>query len=124
MSEIKVETDIVADDAYSVKLLTKPNPNTSALVVKAECKNAEVKKHITQKKTALAKLPDDHALKRVFLKSDEPKMTRRENERLRRKRATLASTHDNVTLRQGKLSVDGNVVDEFNLANQLYPSGK
>ncbi len=61
---VVVDTDIVFDDAYSVKLLTKPNPNMRALVVKAECKNAEVKKHITQKKTALAKLPD------VFKQSD------------------------------------------------------
>ncbi len=120
MAAMDVDPDIVNDNTYTVKLLTKPGSNARTQFTKVFCNDITVKRHIITKKVGLSQLDQHHPCRRIFVKHDEPLLTRKENERLQKKRYNLAQTNDNVQLRSGKLTIDGNEVDHFNLANQLY----
>ena len=73
-------------------------------------------------------VPPDSYLKKVFLKNDDPPLTRRENDRLYKEMKRLRELEDadnpvnKYTLRNGKgLFKNGDeCIDEFNLCNQLF----
>ena len=62
----------------------------------------------------------------IFINHDESPMTRKENLRLRKERNRLRNLDENknkkVVIYKGKLTVDGNPLDEFNIENQLITS--
>ena len=57
----------------------------------------------------------------IFLSPDLPKLTRNENSRLHKAfKSAKAAGGSNVALRSGRLIVDGNMVDHFDIQNQLF----
>ena len=64
----------------------------------------------------------------IFINHDESPMTRKENLRLRKERNRLRNLDENknkkIIIYKGKLMVDGNPHDEFNIENQLITSKK
>ena len=70
-------------------------------------------------------LPDDDVRKKVFIKSEQTPLTRKENSRIYGEFKKLQETHKEddtkiVKLEKGKLYLNGDVVDEFSLTNQLF----
>ena len=70
-------------------------------------------------------LSDENYLRKIFIKNDDPSLTRQENDRLRTKMKGLreldALSENRYTIKQGKLlKNEEEVVDEFNLSNQLF----
>lgn len=59
---------------------------------------------------------------KIYISPDLPLLTRKENTRLRLafKELKASSPTSTVILKYGKLTVNGNEVDRFNLANQLF----
>ena len=84
--------------------------------------NKEKKDSIMEKKVSLNSLEDDHPLKTVYIKNDQPPLTNKENNRLRDKARTIKNNNPNDTIKidKGKLYHNNNVVDSFNLANQIF----
>ena len=67
----------------------------------------------------------ENYLKKIFIKNDDPPLTRQENDRLRTKMKGLreldADSENRYSIKQGKLlKNEEEVVDEFNLSNQLF----
>ena len=80
--------------------------------------NLALKKQILEK----AKLLKETVFKGVFIKTDEPKMTRDENYRLRKKSRELKAQFPNseIKLAKGILTQDGVKIDKFDLINQIF----
>ena len=61
---------------------------------------------------------------KIYIKYDEPYHSRKENNRLRKKRYDLSKDeryhNDVIKIEKGKLYHNGMVVDQFDLANQLF----
>ena len=73
----------------------------------------------------LKDLDEGHTLRKVYIKSGQTPLTRKENSRLYWELKKLIATHkddrnNRVRLDKGKLYLNNNVVDEFNLANQIF----
>jgi hypothetical protein len=68
-------------------------------------------------------LKDNIDFKGVYLNADEPPMTRKENARLRKKAYDYRKLHPNskIYIKKGKLYMNEDVIDNFNLQNQLQP---
>ncbi len=70
----------------------------------------------------------DNYMKRIFLKNDDPPMTRKENDRLYKKMKELREAEDKDNpenkyfIKGGKLykNDEADSIDEFNLSNQLF----
>ena len=60
--------------------------------------------------------------KQIYINADLPPLTRRENSRLRTKLRQLTSTSPNADIRliKGELTVNGTLIDQFSLENQLF----
>ena len=72
-------------------------------------------------------LDERNYLKKIFLKNDDPPLTRRENERLRKKMKELREAEDVANpvnryhIKEGKLFKNGDeCIDSFNINNQLF----
>ena len=72
-------------------------------------------------------LQADNYLKRIFIKNDDPPLTRKQNGRLRNKMKELRENEDRENpenryhIKKGKLyRNDEECIDEFNLSNQLF----
>ena len=92
---------------------TKPRPIVLTLT------NRDNKNLILKKSKSLRNVP---GFSNVYLSADLPDLTRRENGRLRMafKQLKDSSSESSVLLRSGKLSIDGRIVDSFNIKNQLF----
>ena len=72
-------------------------------------------------------LREGNYLKKIFLKNDDPPLTRRENERLGKKMTELRKAEDGTNpanryhIKEGKLFKNGDeCIDSFNINNQLF----
>ena len=70
----------------------------------------------------LKKMDAAGELKGIFMNYDLPFLTSKENQRLRKKLKELKSEnpHDNVRISRGNLYLNGTVIDQFSLENQLH----
>ena len=64
-------------------------------------------------------------MKKVYVKSEQTPLTRKENSRLYGEFKKLQETHKDdenmkVVLQKGKLYLNDEVVDEYSLSNQLF----
>ena len=92
-----------------------------------EFHTVEVKYNVLKKSQSLKgwKENRDSSLgtKDVYLNIDETPLTRKENARLRKERNRLRILEENkdkrIFLTKGVLKVDDNIVDRFNIDNQL-----
>ena len=85
----------------------------------------DVKSDVLKNTNKLNELNVDHVFKKVYIKSEQTPLTRKENSRLYDQFKKLRETHkDNaenrIRLEKGKLYMNNDVVDEFNLANQIF----
>ena len=85
----------------------------------------KVKGDLLKNTKKLKDLGEEHTLKKVYIKNDQTPLTRKENSRLYGEFKKLIETHNGdrnnrVRLDKGKLYLNNNVVDEFNLANQIF----
>ena len=90
-----------------------------------EFKDRKVKEELLKKSKTLKDLAEEHVLKKVYIKSDQTPLTRKENSRIYNEFKKLLETHKDdrtkrVRLEKGKLYLNDDSVDEFNLANQIF----
>ena len=97
----------------------KAAENRLTYVCKVVFKDFEMKMKVL--KNAM-KLKQNNTLKTVYLKWDEPKLTRQENYRLRKMKRELISKHpnDKVELKKGVLTHNDIQCDKFDLTNQIF----
>ena len=90
--------------------------------VKISMKDVTTKRSILKNTRKIKALPDTHFMKKVFIKSDQPPLTRKENDRLRKKARDLRSQHPGsmVSIQKGTLYKDNVKVDYFDLDNQIF----
>ena len=93
--------------------------NRASHVCKVTFNDFDVKKNVMRNSK---KLRDNVSLNKIFLQWDEPKLTRQENQRLRKKKWTLKQDHpnDNFELKKGILKQNDQQVDKFDLINQIF----
>ena len=87
--------------------------------------NTVARKSILDNSKELNKLGEDNVLKKVYVKSEQTPLTRKENSRLYGEFKKLQETHKDdenmkVVLQKGKLYLNDEVVDEYSLSNQLF----
>ena len=87
--------------------------------------NTNAKKNILQNSKKLNGLQEDNVLRKVFIKNEQTPLTRKENSRIYGEFKKLKELHEadesqKVKLEKGKLYLNDEVVDEFNLSNQLF----
>ena len=87
-------------------------------MIKVKFPRPEDTKHIL----ANAKKLKTFDLGKIYINLDEPYHTRRENNRLRKKKTQLIEKHpnDDIKISKGKLYHMDSIVDSFNLSNQLF----
>ena len=110
--------DNISTDCY--KLLYFPAAeNRTTHVCKVTFNDFNVKMNVIKN---AKKLKDIESLRKVFLQWDDPKLTRQENQRLRKAKWELKQSHpnDNLELRKGILKRNNQQVDKFNLMNQIF----
>ena len=88
------------------------------LFLKLKFKDIESTKTIVSK----AKLLKNFTAARIYINRDEPLLSRKENNRLRKKKGDLIKAHgkDVVKIEKGKLYHNNTAVDKFDLSNQIF----
>ena len=120
----KISTDIT-DEHYTVSKTFQPTEGRTRFSAKITFNNVEMRMNILKNCKNLGKLAEGHALKKVFIKSEAPPLTRKENKRLADKMWTLRRAEPpgstiKYILSKGKLLKDDQVIDEFDLGNQIF----
>ena len=94
---------------------------------KIRVENISTKTNIFKGCTKFKTLHEENYMKKIFLKNDDPPLTRKENERLGKKMKELREAEDAANpvnryhIKEGKLFKNGEeVVDSFNINNQLF----
>ena len=100
----------------TIRIPSAPGKNTYSIKLCFE--DTMTVKHILDK----AKLLKEFEGARIYINYDEPYYSRRENNRLRKKKATLLGLHngDDIKIQKGKLYHNNMMVDQFDLANQIF----
>ena len=86
--------------------------------IKMQFKSNDDVKHIISN----AKCLKTFSAAKIYINYDEPYYSRRENNRLRKKKSELIRNHtnDEIKIYKGKLYHNNMVVDQFDLSNQLF----
>ena len=91
------------------------------------CSTQAIKKKIFEGCRKFKDLLVDSPIKKVFLKNEDTPLQKKENDRLFKKMRDLRAAEDNpdepvnvYRLRSGKLFKKEEVIDTFNLENQLF----
>ena len=112
---------------YKILFNFEARENFSRHSAKIRVTDVETKFKIFKGCVKLKDLNPDNYLKKIFIKNDDPPLTRKENERLYIKLKELREKEDKDNpenryyIKKGKLYKNGgDVVDEFNLSNQLF----
>ena len=119
-----VDPNITANDYRIIKTFEPRNdlPRHSCLI---GFSNLNAKKNILSNSKKLNGLPETDEKKKVFIKSEQTPLNRKENSRLYQAFKQLQNTHEEdesqkVKLERGKLYLNDEIVDEFSLTNQLF----
>ena len=88
------------------------------LFIKLKLKNNENAKTILSN----AKRLKNFTAAKIYINKDEPFFSRKENNRLRKKKADLVTLYGNEAVKseKGKLYHNGIMVDQFDLSNQIF----
>ena len=94
---------------------------------KIRINNLNLKSRIFKGCKSFKELHTGNYLKKIFIKNDDPPMTRKENDRLFQKMKCLRNSEDQANpvnkyhIKSGKLYKNNDeIIDEFNLAHQLF----
>ena len=95
-----------------------PQAERDTHCVKLSFEDSKVVKHILGK----AKLLKNFEAAKIYINYDEPYHSRKENNRLRKKKSDLSKTFkdDVIKIEKGKLYHNNMIVDQFDLSNQLF----
>ena len=116
----------LGDEGYEVLVNFEPKEGYSSHSAKIRTKDSDTKAKIFTGTAKLKALGENHAFKKVYLKYDNPPLTRKENDRLHQRMRTLRAEEnaDNPVnkyyIKSGKLYKNGTCIDEFNLSHQLF----
>lgn len=118
--------DIQPND-YKILKNFEPREGNERHSAKISCSSLTMKKKIFEGCRKFKNLPLISPLKKVFLKNEDTPLQKKENDRLYRKMRDLRAAEedpDNPTnkyiIRSGKLYKNEEVLDTFNLENQLF----
>ena len=95
---------------------------------KIQVDNYTIKSNIFKGCTKFKDLDEENYLRKIFLKNDDPPLTRKEHERLNNKmkelreqeRANPDEPQNRYYIKKGTLYKNEEAIDEFNLNNQLF----
>ena len=101
--EVYVPPKIVNRDTYTIKLNFKDE-----LLIKDIFDNSTKLKDFTSAK--------------IFINTDKPYHTRKDGNRLRKKKYEFGQLHpdDDIKIEKGKLYHNGTIIDKFDLNNQFF----
>ena len=121
-----VKPDIQPNDLKILKNF-EPREGNDRHSAKISCSSPNVKKKIFEGCRKFKDLPLESPIKKVFLKNEDTPLQKKENDRLYQKMRELRAEEedpDNPTniykIRSGKLYKNDEVLDTFNLENQLF----
>ena len=124
---LKVALPNIESDMYRVLKDFEPREGHTRHSTKLELKENETKKKLMEGACKLKSTPgEDNPLRRIYIKNDQPPLSKRENDRLFTKMLSLkdAETDENekkaYKISFGKLYKNDTLMDEFNLNNQLF----
>ena len=121
-----VNPDLKKED-YKILINFETKPGFSRHSAKIRTKDTETKTKIFKGCRKFKDLGRNSYLKKIFLKNDDPPLTRKENDRLQEKVKELRNLEDannpvnRYRINKGKLlKNDTEIVDFFNLNNQIF----
>ena len=121
-----VNPDIQPGDYKTLKNF-EPREGNDRHSAKITCTSVDVKKKIFAGCSKFKLLPQESPLKKVFLKNEDTPLQKKENDRLFKKMRDLRAAEEDpdnpintYKIRSGKLYKNEEVVDTFNLENQLF----
>ena len=115
----------MTNENYLVKHIFNPTDGRTKYSAKITFNSTNAKMSILRNAKRLGHSAQDDALRKVFVRSEDPPLTRKENKRLADKLRTLKSSLEpdsniKYKLLKGKLLENETVIDQFNLFNQLF----
>ena len=116
----------VSADKYRIVKVFDPVEGKTRYSAKIVFNDFKSKMEIVKKCKDLATLEEGHPFRKVFVRFDDPPLTRKENKRLADRRYQLAreaeetGSGDVYKLEKGKLMKNSVQIDEFNLSNQVF----
>ena len=121
-----VNPDIRTEDYRTLKNF-EPREGHDRHSAKISCSSLDIKKKIFAGCSKFKNLPEQSPLKKVFLKNEDTPLQKKENDRLFKKMRELRAAEEDpdnpanvYKIRSGKLYKNEEVVDTFNLENQLF----
>ena len=117
--------DISSDD-YKINIAFEPKTgferHSAIISFTDNSKKAEL---LTKTKELKTRTDPQSWLRKVYMRSEQPPLTSKENSRLFAEMKKLREQYEgdetaNIKLEKGKLTFNGTVVDEFNLTNQIF----
>lgn len=122
---LKIAMSNIEPEMYRIIKDFEPREGQTRHSAKLEFKENGTKKKLMEGAKKLKEVPgDDTPMRRIYIKNDQPPLSKRENDRLFSKMLRLrdSETEDHVTykINYGKLYKNDVQIDEFNLSNQLF----
>ena len=117
-------------EQYKILFNFDAKENYSRHSAKIRVQDIDTKSKLFKGCTKFKQLRADDFLKKIFIKNDDPPLTRKENERLYKKMKELSENEDRDNpenryfIKKGKLckNTEDDCLDEFNVNNQLFLS--
>ena len=116
----------IKKDDYKILKSFDAKENYTRHSAKIQVKDYDTKSKIFKGCTKFKDLDERNYLRKIFLKNDDPPLTRKENERLHSKMKQLRELEDpevpqnRYFIKERKLYKNEEAIDEFNLNNQLF----
>lgn len=121
---LKVALPSIAQDSYTVIKNFPPREGMTRHSAKIVFKVSDTKKRVMDASSNYKNLSDTHVMRKVFVRNDQPPLTRKENDRLRTKMWQLRNDDEenihSYKISRGALYKDNTEIDRFNLSNQLF----
>ena len=124
---LKVAIPDITKEAYKVIKNFPPREGMTRHSAKIVLTESDTKKKLmdaSSKYKDLKKISDTHVLQKVFVRNDQPPLTRKENDRLRTKMWVFRDADEenlhSFRILKGVLYKDDVEIDRFNLSNQLF----
>ena len=116
----------ISTQSYKVVKVFDPAQGKTRYSAKIVFDDYNSKMGIVKNCKKLANLNEENPLRKIYVRFDDPPLTRKENKRLSDKRYQLAreaeetGSGDVYKLEKGKLLKNDAQIDEFNLSNQIF----
>ena len=124
---LKFVNPTIKPEDYKILKNFEPREGHDRHSAKINCSSLDIKKSIFKGCIKFKDLPADSPLKKVFLKNEDTPLQKKENDRLFKKMRDLRAQEENpddpanlYKIRSGKLYQNEEVIDTFNLENQLF----